>query len=88
LNFGLGKRAKVCLNINIIPVRIFDLPVQNRTSGIFFQTVEHKSGWIFYFNPFKIIFKNNTSEILFADLTILPAPAHAAWQTNNFFNPF
>jgi hypothetical protein len=40
-------------------------------------------GRFFNFNLFfKIIFKNNTSKTLFADLTRLPAPAHMARQAH------
>jgi hypothetical protein len=40
-------------------------------------------GRFFNFNLFfKIIFKNNTSKTLFADLTRLPVPAHVARQAH------
>jgi hypothetical protein len=40
-------------------------------------------GRFFNFNLFfKIIFKNNTSKILFADLTLLATPARVARQDN------
>jgi hypothetical protein len=39
-------------------------------------------GFFFNFNLLKFIFKNNISKILFADLTLLAAPARVARQDN------